>query len=263
MFQFQHLLLLGIFMSTTLLSNVLGDSVIRRMVIEEIETKDDKSSAELKNSQTELMFNISEHKLFKFLSDVQAASKFFQRPINSFSWDQCDSGSAQLLKINSLNLSPDPLQLPGTIYFSFNVDLSQAFSELEASVVVKKKMGFLWIEIPCIHGLGSCTYNNLCQRLAGVTCPQPFVDNKVPCKCPFTQLTPYVKMFLKYHDPIKRCAVKYILNFIGLYSCKQFYFSFEKKKRIFKIVFYIFTLKEYELYVLNKFYKYKNCFEIL
>ncbi|KAK0062213.1 ganglioside GM2 activator [Biomphalaria pfeifferi] len=186
---YKVLIIFFFFSTSSLLLNVVGESIIRRLVmqqVEEFEIRDDKSNLDLAQAQSS--FNISDHKLIKFLSDVQKATKYIQHPLTSFSWGVCDTGSTQLAKINSLTLSPDPLTIPGTVSLSFDVELSSNVdAPLQASVTLKKKIGFIWIEVPCIHNLGSCTYNDICERLVGANCPQVFVDHNVPCKCPFPQ----------------------------------------------------------------------------
>jgi ganglioside GM2 activator len=104
---------------------------------------------------------------------------------HSFSWKNCGS-SSDLLVINSLSLTPDPLRAPGTFSLTFDVTIQANFdAPLKLSLELKKYEVFFWLTIPCIDDMGSCTYGNICQQLAGLTCPKPFDDNKIPCKCPF------------------------------------------------------------------------------
>ena len=62
---------------------------------------------------------------------------------------------------------------------------------VQAQVYLGKKVGSTWIKIPCIGNIGSCTYDDLCELLAGVTCPDPFVSAGVPCQCPFRKVRPH------------------------------------------------------------------------
>ena len=59
---------------------------------------------------------------------------------------------------------------------------------VQAQVYLGKKVGSTWIKIPCIANIGSCTYDDLCELLAGITCPDPFVSAGVPCQCPFRKV---------------------------------------------------------------------------
>lgn len=56
--------------------------------------------------------------------------------------------------------------------------------------MVEKALGDLWIQLPCIDQLGSCTYNDVCTILdnlipPGTTCPEPLLTYGIPCHCPF------------------------------------------------------------------------------
>lgn len=57
-------------------------------------------------------------------------------------------------------------------------------------VTLEKKVAEIWIQIPCIDQMGSCTYDNLCSILddiipPGQPCPEPLVTYGIPCHCPF------------------------------------------------------------------------------
>ena len=58
----------------------------------------------------------------------------------------------------------------------------------QADVVLERKVFDIWIRIPCINNVGSCTYPDLCDNLSTVTCPLSFVQQKVPCQCPFRKV---------------------------------------------------------------------------
>jgi ganglioside GM2 activator len=62
----------------------------------------------------------------------------------------------------------------------------------KAAVRVQKKIGFIWIDIPCIDNIGSCDYEDLCALIpfkpVGEPCPEPFLSLKLPCACPFSQV---------------------------------------------------------------------------
>ncbi|PIK46346.1 hypothetical protein BSL78_16795 [Apostichopus japonicus] len=51
---------------------------------------------------------------------------------------------------------------------------------------------FVWVEIPCVDNLGSCTYVDGCSMIpfkAGQPCPAPLSTYNLPCTCPFQQGT--------------------------------------------------------------------------
>lgn len=55
---------------------------------------------------------------------------------------------------------------------------------------MEKALGDLWIQLPCIDNLGSCTYDDVCTILdnlipPGTACPEPLQTYGIPCHCPF------------------------------------------------------------------------------
>nr|XP_973964.2 PREDICTED: ganglioside GM2 activator [Tribolium castaneum] len=60
---------------------------------------------------------------------------------------------------------------------------------IKASLWIERDIWGVWIPIPCENGLGSCTYNNLCDYgfPVGQTCPEVFIKNSVPCRCPIVK----------------------------------------------------------------------------
>ncbi|XP_066250182.1 ganglioside GM2 activator-like isoform X2 [Euwallacea similis] len=64
-------------------------------------------------------------------------------------------------------------------------------SPVKATLVAKRKIGNIWIEIPCIANIGSCPFSDLCSfgLPANQTCPEHFVKDKVPCRCPIPEGT--------------------------------------------------------------------------
>ncbi|XP_067422713.1 ganglioside GM2 activator [Emydura macquarii macquarii] len=112
--------------------------------------------------------------------------------VGGFSWKNCGNGTDPLV-IKSLSVEPDPISIPGDLKVSVAVsseaDLS---SPLKAVLRMEKKIAELWIEIPCIDQIGSCTYDGLCNILdmaipPGTPCPEPLLSYGIPCHCPFKQ----------------------------------------------------------------------------
>lgn len=61
--------------------------------------------------------------------------------------------------------------------------------------MVEKALGDLWIQLPCIDQLGSCTYDDVCNILdnlipPGMPCPEPLLTYGIPCHCPFKAVRP-------------------------------------------------------------------------
>ena len=58
---------------------------------------------------------------------------------------------------------------------------------------MEKQLGSVWIQLPCIDQLGSCTYDDVCTLLddaipPGTSCPEPLLTYGIPCHCPFQEV---------------------------------------------------------------------------
>ncbi|CAG2178358.1 unnamed protein product, partial [Oppiella nova] len=55
------------------------------------------------------------------------------------------------------------------------------------SISVQKKVLWVWVTIPCEKGIGSCSYDDVCQIVTKFKCPQAFKKYGIPCQCPLTK----------------------------------------------------------------------------
>uniref|UniRef100_A0A8C3BV38 GM2 ganglioside activator n=1 Tax=Cairina moschata TaxID=8855 RepID=A0A8C3BV38_CAIMO len=145
--------------------------------------------------------------------------------VGGFSWENCGEGKDPVV-LQSLSVAPDPISIPGNLRISAAVNGNKAMAsplkpcsayltaarpgcsilgralaslhflgtlwdETEQTVlVVEKALGDLWIQLPCIDQLGSCTYDDICTILdtlipPGTPCPEPLLTYGIPCHCPF------------------------------------------------------------------------------
>jgi ganglioside GM2 activator len=103
---------------------------------------------------------------------------------HAFSWKNCGDTSDPVT-VNSLTLSPNPVVLGKNISLSFSATSKvNLTSGGKAEVKIWKKEG-IWIEIPCVDNVGSCTYDNLCSLIPDKPCGPILTKNHIPCKCPF------------------------------------------------------------------------------
>ncbi|XP_025903320.1 ganglioside GM2 activator [Nothoprocta perdicaria] len=112
------------------------------------------------------------------------------RTVGGFSWENCGDGKDPVV-LQSLSVAPDPITIPGNLRISAAVTGTKALaSPLKAVVVAEKALGELWIQLPCIDQMGSCTYDDVCAILddlipPGTPCPEPLLTYGIPCHCPF------------------------------------------------------------------------------
>ncbi|XP_004836728.1 ganglioside GM2 activator [Heterocephalus glaber] len=114
--------------------------------------------------------------------------------LGRFSWDNCDEGKDPAV-IKSLTVEPDPIVIPGNVTVGTEGKTSVPLtSPLQVELTVEKEVAGLWIKIPCVEQLGSCTYEDICNLLAnfippGEPCPEPLHTYGLPCHCPFKEGT--------------------------------------------------------------------------
>ncbi|XP_042309166.1 ganglioside GM2 activator [Sceloporus undulatus] len=110
--------------------------------------------------------------------------------VENFSWENCGP-SSNPAGIKSLSIGPDPVVIPGNIRISASLYTSVALTApLKVVVVLEKRLGEMWLKVPCVDQLGSCTYEDICALLdsvipPGQPCPEPLLSYGLPCHCPF------------------------------------------------------------------------------
>ncbi|XP_064610003.1 ganglioside GM2 activator-like [Liolophura sinensis] len=124
--------------------------------------------------------------LFEYLT-FPAQNKAVDPRVTRWAWSSC-GGTTDLVVVGNITVAPDPIKLPGTITVSVAAKIKQDIPDpIEAQLTIRKKLGILWITIPCIDNVGSCTYPGVCQMLEKVTCPAPVVSIGQNCRCPIKQ----------------------------------------------------------------------------
>ncbi|PVD34633.1 hypothetical protein C0Q70_05909 [Pomacea canaliculata] len=131
-----------------------------------------------------------EDKIKSFLKKIDSLFNQNHQPPQklrgTFSWKNCGQPSKELFVVEKGSISPDPIILPGTLTVTFAGTVNQTLdAPLKVDLTMEKSIEGIWIHIPCIDGVGSCSYDDLCEVLQYAQCPDPFLQQKVPCKCPF------------------------------------------------------------------------------
>ncbi|KAM6150495.1 ganglioside GM2 activator [Erethizon dorsatum] len=114
--------------------------------------------------------------------------------LGSFSWDNCDEGKDPAV-IKGLTVEPDPIVIPGNVTISAAGRTSvRLTSPLKVELILEREVAGLWVKIPCVEQLGSCTYDDFCNVIdtylpPGEPCPEPLHTYGLPCHCPFKEGT--------------------------------------------------------------------------
>ena len=114
------------------------------------------------------------------------------KPVRLHKWafNDCSSANAPM-KVKSLVITPDPVEVPGPLNVAASLDLKADMvapvkgnlTILRYSRVFKKFM-----ILPCIANFGSCIYDDVCSLLGQITaCPDPLKKIGLTCHCPIKQ----------------------------------------------------------------------------
>jgi len=157
-----------------------GNTLVERKVEEQVDMEEEIRSHYAQTKTKSKVVGV-ESLLENFVKE-----KFKARNLTlyGFSYENCD-GSLDL-NIKKLTLTPDPIVIPGTVTVGLDAVIQTEVTAItQAKLEVKKKIFGVYIEIPCVDNIGSCTYNDLCGMLANITCPQVLIDHGFTCQCPF------------------------------------------------------------------------------
>ncbi|KAK3565088.1 hypothetical protein QTP86_033139 [Hemibagrus guttatus] len=121
---------------------------------------------------------------------VQISRPLRLAKIVGFSWENCGKADDPAV-MKSLDLSPDPINIPGDLTASAAGTTSVPLvSPLSLNVTLEKEVAGFWVKVPCVDELGSCHYQDICEILnqlipPGQSCPEPLHTYALPCHCPF------------------------------------------------------------------------------
>ncbi|XP_033740491.1 ganglioside GM2 activator-like [Pecten maximus] len=103
-----------------------------------------------------------------------------------------ERNSNNIVHVNAATASPFPVVVPGPVDIVGNLDVYKNITgPLQMSLSVKRKVLGLWVPIPCISNVGSCTYDDVCSLLSSsfmkdgtANCPPQLSGEGLPCTCP-------------------------------------------------------------------------------
>ncbi|XP_026471764.1 ganglioside GM2 activator-like [Ctenocephalides felis] len=103
--------------------------------------------------------------------------------------DKCDEESRDPVEFEDVGMDVDDegyTQVWGTMKTSISLQ-----SPIEVFVSMQRNVFGVWVHVPCVDGVGSCHYADVCNfgKPENVQCPPRFEKNGVPCRCPIEQGT--------------------------------------------------------------------------
>jgi len=104
-----------------------------------------------------------------------------------FTYKSCGPASDPIV-IATVSLTPsNPVVLGANLTITASGSTSEAITSTnlaKAAVTIAKSVFGVYIDIPCLDNVGSCTYTDLCGLLANASCPS-LQTYGYDCKCPF------------------------------------------------------------------------------
>lgn len=160
-------------------------------VEEALQENNNKEYSNLKeeHSFVRSLHEFSLKKYERILPSIHLEEKGYYQPVNltlvGFSWNNCGQPSDPV-EVNTLEVSPDPITIPGTETVTLDAVIKTTVETATSlALTIKKKIFGVYIEVPCVDNVGSCTYENPCDMLKNITCPPEFIKLGFTCQCPF------------------------------------------------------------------------------
>lgn len=68
--------------------------------------------------------------------------------------------------IKTLTVEPDPIAVPGNVTVSAEVKTTVPFiAPQKVEITLDKEVASVWVKIPCMEQIGSCTFDNAYDML--------------------------------------------------------------------------------------------------
>ncbi|KAL6050554.1 Ganglioside GM2 activator [Balamuthia mandrillaris] len=123
-------------------------------------------------------------------AETSAAASHLAFRAPPFQWKNCDRGGSGL---SSLKVSPHPVRPGSDVRIEFAGRLSEDIdwhSGHSLHLLFQKKLFGVFVNVPCVDGIGSCTIPNVCSLFGSTPhgCYETSSSNlrfDVPCGCPF------------------------------------------------------------------------------
>lgn len=78
-------------------------------------------------------------------------------------WKQC--GSKANVLVNNVDLTPQPMKMPGNGYLTLDVNILKQLNGSDATITIRRSTFLGYIRIPCLFEVGSCTYKDTCTLM--------------------------------------------------------------------------------------------------
>ncbi|XP_061177261.1 ganglioside GM2 activator-like [Saccostrea echinata] len=105
-----------------------------------------------------------------------------------FSYRDCNHSPNKIIHVTSAHLNPFPVVVPGDLTGDIVIQAPRLVQGNHYKLDVHiQKHALFWITVPCLSGVGSCSYDlcNLLSTFNATQCPPQLRAQNLPCHCPF------------------------------------------------------------------------------
>ncbi|XP_065196014.1 ganglioside GM2 activator-like [Sycon ciliatum] len=116
-----------------------------------------------------------------------------------FTWSDCSQPGSPV-SIKTLQLTPDPIRVPGTASLNLVLTSEQAVGgpiKLDLKIF-KLIFKYIWHKLDCTDGMGSCLYEDVCTVLKEKF---PSCPGNTTCHCPFPAGSPHLQRVFQIPTP--------------------------------------------------------------
>eukprot|EP00727_Mastigamoeba_balamuthi_P009057 m51a1_g4774 putative ganglioside gm2 activator (190) ;mRNA; f:28030-28679 len=128
------------------------------------------------------------HRVVFAVALLAIAARGFRTPApRPFRYELCEPSRAYPVAIEQLSLEPYPLVFGGQATLNAALRLGETLSRVPVHLELQKQreIGGGWATVPCVDGVGSCNYEDICTELAKTkNCPEQITRQGSDCHCP-------------------------------------------------------------------------------
>ncbi|CAH1799082.1 unnamed protein product, partial [Owenia fusiformis] len=111
---------------------------------------------------------------------------------SALKWEDCGSAD-KAISVSKVEVTPSPVVIPGNLRLSLEGEIKRQLGDkqLDADLIIRKSLFGIMVDIPCVDGIGSCSYQDVCSLVndlvtaEGAECPAEVTQFLGGCSCPF------------------------------------------------------------------------------
>merc|ERR1719384_887181 len=71
-----------------------------------------------------------------------------------------------VVKVGHVKVHPHPIPIDKGFHINYDASIIDTIDgDITVDVTIKKKLGWIWVKVPCISQAGSCSYEDICTQM--------------------------------------------------------------------------------------------------